>query len=185
MAPTEKLQLHRPVVGPLARREDCLLVLAAERPRARPRPRGARAQTRPRRPVLHAGGLPAMPPAVRGRRRDAQAGRGLPERRPLLDQPHELKTAQQSELAPTVLHVRPPSAGQSSLTAPSVGGRTPSQAFTNSVGRSPRPGRAPPTRACPVSRDRRRGAGGTVRAARRQRRRRVPPGGPPPARRPG
>ena len=37
---------------------------------------------------------------------------------------------------PRVLHVRPPSAGQSSLTAPSVGGRTPSQTFTNSVGRS-------------------------------------------------
>src|SRR5215212_4848562 len=138
MAPTEKLQLHRPVVGPLARREDRLLVLAAERPRARPRPRGARAQTSPRRPVLHAGGLPAMPPAVRGRRRDAQptAGRlGLGPRSINLTR---TRTAQQSELAPTVLHVRPPSAGQSSLTAPSVGGRTPSQAFTNSVGRSPR-----------------------------------------------
>ena len=65
-----------------------------------------------------------MPPPMRRRRRDAQGGRGRPERRPVLDQHHQLKTALQSELAPTVLHVRSPSAGLSSQTAPSVGGRT-------------------------------------------------------------
>ena len=36
-----------------------------------------------------------------------------------------LEPALQSELAPTVLHVRSPSVGLSSQTAPSVGGRTP------------------------------------------------------------
>src|SRR3954454_4054863 len=78
-----------------------------------------------------------MPPPVRGRGCDAQGRRGGPERRTALDQPHQLQPPLQSELAPTVLHVRPPSAGLSSQTAPSVGDRTPPQPFTKSVGRSP------------------------------------------------
>src|SRR3954470_14667512 len=77
-----------------------------------------------------------MPPPVRGRGCDAQGRRGGPERRTALDQAHQLQPALQSELAPTVLHVRPPSAGLSSQTAPSVGGRTPSYPFSKSVGSS-------------------------------------------------
>ena len=106
-------QAHRPPVGLRSGVEDRPLVLHAERPRARARPRGPRAQTLKARALLIAGVLPTMPPAVRGRRRDAQAGRGLPERRPLLDQPNQLTATLQSELAPTVLHVRPPSVMQS------------------------------------------------------------------------
>src|SRR3954470_4920521 len=79
-----------------------------------------------------------MPPPVRGRGCDAQGRRGGPERRTTLDQAHQLQPTLQSELAPTVLHVRPPSAGLSSQTAPSVGGRTPSYPFSKSVGSSTR-----------------------------------------------
>src|SRR3954465_8313529 len=77
-----------------------------------------------------------MPPPVRGRGCDAQGRRGGPERRTALDQAHQLQPTLQAELAPTVLHVRPPSAGLSSQTAPSVGGRTPSYPFSKSVGSS-------------------------------------------------
>src|SRR3954452_11564170 len=79
-----------------------------------------------------------MPPPVRGRGCDAPGRRGGPGRRTALDQAHQLQPALQSELAPTVLHVRPPSAGLSSQTAPSVGGRTPSYPFSKSVGSSSR-----------------------------------------------
>src|SRR4051794_41504329 len=85
-----------------------------------------------------------MPPPVRGRGRDAQGRRGGPERRTTLDQAHQLQPTLQSELAPTVLHVRPPSAGLSSQTAPSVGGRTPSYPFSKSVGSSTSPDDPPP-----------------------------------------
>ncbi len=77
-----------------------------------------------------------MPPPMRRGRRNAEGGRGRPQRRSPLDQPHQLKAALQAELAPTVLHVRPPSAGLSSQTARSVGGRTPRQPFTKSAGSS-------------------------------------------------
>ena len=57
---------------------------------------------------------------------------------------------QPSELASTVLHVRPPWEGQSSQTAPSIGGRTsPRQPFTKTVGistRRPAAAAAPPPR---------------------------------------
>src|SRR4051812_40363960 len=138
MTAGQELQLHRPVVGLLARGQDRRLRLAIQPPRARTRPRRPRAQTRPRDPLSVRGRLPAMPPPVRGRGRDAQGRRGGPERRTTLDQAHQLQPALQSELAPTVLHVRPPSAGLSSQTAPSVGGRTPSYPFSKSVGSSPR-----------------------------------------------
>src|SRR4051812_30689913 len=92
-----------------------------------------------------------MPPPVRGRGCDAQGRRGGPERRTALDQAHQLQPALQSELAPTVLHVRPPSAGLSSQTAPSVGGRTPSYPFSKSVGSSAARGVVSAGSAAPVA----------------------------------
>ena len=140
MPAREELQLHRPVVGPLARGSG-----SPARPRCSA-PTGttaaatsASADTRatPARPRWRACQRCHQRCAVAGA--TLRAAAACPQRRTLLDQHHQLKTALQSELAPTVLHVRSPSAGLSSQTAPSVGGRTPSQPFTKSVGRSARP----------------------------------------------
>lgn len=101
-------------VGLLPRLQDRLLLLGAQRPRTTPRDRSTSAQARPRHTILLAGGLPPMPPPMRRCRRDVQRRRGGPQRRTPLNQPDQLQTPSQSELAPTVFHVRLPSEMQSS-----------------------------------------------------------------------
>ena len=108
----QELQLHRPVVGLLARGQDRPLSLSAQRPRTRPRPRGLRVRRHAsdaRSSSLAA--TPAMPPPMRRGRRNRTLSRRGPKRAPTLDQTNQLQTARQSELASTVLHVRPPSDG--------------------------------------------------------------------------
>src|SRR4051794_26462472 len=106
-------QPSRPEVRPRSCLKDPLLLLGGQLPWTRLGHRPTRPQTRPARPLVLTRGLPAPPPPVRRRRRNAQAGRGLPERRAALDQLRQFAPPTQSELAPTVFHVRPPSAGLS------------------------------------------------------------------------
>jgi hypothetical protein len=59
-------------------------------------------QARQRRPCFLVSFLPAVPPAMRRRRRDAEAGRGLLQRHSLGDGGNERETASESELRVTV-----------------------------------------------------------------------------------
>src|SRR5215210_1186370 len=139
----QELQLHRPVVGLLARGQDRLLSLRTQRPRTRAWPRAARPQARQRRALGLARGLPAMPPPMRRGRRNRTLSSSSSERASTLNQTNQLQTARQSELASTVLHVRPPSDG--SVVADRTLRRGPDvpQPFTTSVGSSTRaPGAA-------------------------------------------
>src|SRR6266487_838156 len=66
-----------------------------------------------------------MPPAVRGRRRDAEGGRGTLQRHPLLDRLDQGETASQSELGVSVqIHPRPPSSVGPGRPTASKEGRT-------------------------------------------------------------
>jgi hypothetical protein len=97
----------RPVVRALPRIKDALLDLRAQRPRATPRPRGSGAQTRQRGALGLRRHAPAMPPPMRRGRRNRTLSRRGAKRASPLDQPDQLQTARQSELASTVFHVRP------------------------------------------------------------------------------
>jgi hypothetical protein len=113
--------------------------LGAERPRTAARPRRARAQTRQRHPLRARCALPAVPPTMRRGRRNSTLRRRRAKRTPPLNQPDQPQPSGQSELASTVLHVRPPSEGLSSQTAPSVGAGRHIEPFTKSVSRTARP----------------------------------------------
>src|SRR4051812_1202595 len=117
-------QPRRPVARPSPRPQDPLLSLGAQPPRTTARPRRPGPQTRQRRPLSLRRRFPAMPPPMRGGRRNRTLSRRGPKRAPTLNQTDQLQPARQSELASTVFHVRPPLEVQSSLTAPSIGGRT-------------------------------------------------------------
>ena len=83
-----------------------------------------------------------MPPPMRRRRRDAQGGRGRPQRRPAA---RSTVTSSSRPCQVRACTYRPPcpasffSAGQSSQTAPSVGGPDASSTVHKDVGSSPRP----------------------------------------------
>ncbi len=94
----------------LAAPADCSLELRRELARRAVRPAGAIEQTRKRRPRLLARPQPAMPPAVRRRRRHTEGGRGRLQRHPLRDGANQRVAAGQSELRVTVKrHPSPPS----------------------------------------------------------------------------
>src|SRR3954453_11366751 len=136
--PDQAGQPGRPVVRPRPGVQDPPFSRLIEPPRARPRHRRPRPQTRPRRPLGVRGLQPAMPPTMRrGRRNGTLSSRG-PDRAPTLDQTDQPQPAGHAEPASTVFHVRSPLQGQSSLTAPSIGDRTSPQPFTKSVGSSSR-----------------------------------------------
>src|SRR5215210_802901 len=103
----QELQLHRPVVGVLARGQDRCLRVGAQRPRTRPRYRRPGPQTRPRDPLSLRRLLPTTPPPMRRGDRNRTLSRRRSKRAPTLNQPNQLQTARQSELASTVFHVRP------------------------------------------------------------------------------
>src|SRR5262249_32916759 len=85
-----------------------------------------------------AGVLPAMPPAVRRRRRHAEGGRGRPQRHPARDRRDERIAASQSELRVTVQrHPSPPLGVSPGRPTASKEGRISPQPFTTCVGGTP------------------------------------------------
>src|SRR5581483_11837580 len=110
---------------------DPLLQLAREQPR-RPA-RTARAIEQRLRSATAV--QPAVPPAVRRRRRDAEAGRGRLQRQTILDRAHQRETTSQSELGVSVqIHPRPPLSVSPGRPTASKEGRIEPQPFTTSVG---------------------------------------------------
>src|SRR5215207_4160299 len=91
---------------------DSLLQLGGELARARVRPARAIEQTDASGASLLARLLPAMPPAVSGRGRDAEGARGRLQARSSFDRLHERETAGQSELGVTVKRHPGPSFGE-------------------------------------------------------------------------
>src|SRR5947209_2462176 len=91
---------------------DHQLLLRRRAPGRSPWP-GTAIESPPSRPACELiSSLPAPPPPVRGRRRDVQTGRGLPERRSRLDQRNKRRPARRSELRLMVLtHPGPPVSG--------------------------------------------------------------------------
>jgi hypothetical protein len=83
---------------------DPRLQIGCEQPRRAMRP--ARAIEQGAR--LAAASQPAMPPAMRPRRREVESGRGRLQRETVLDRAHQRETASQSELGVSVqIHPRP------------------------------------------------------------------------------
>src|SRR5207248_6807703 len=78
---------------------------------------------------------PAMPPAVRRRRGDAEGGRGGLQRATLIDRAHQREAASQSELGVSVqIHPRPPLSVSPGRPTASKEGRIEPQPFTTSIG---------------------------------------------------
>ncbi len=78
---------------------------------------------------------PAMPPAVRRRRRHAEGGRGRLQRQSILDRSHECKATGQSELGVSVqMHPRPPLSVSPGRPTASKEGRISPQPFITCVG---------------------------------------------------
>src|SRR5437764_13360137 len=120
-------------------RADPRLLTARQHPRAALRPRAAIVEAGLAAALLLTGLTPAMPPAVRRRRRHAERGRGRPQRHPPLDRQHQLMTATQAELGVTVkLHPGPPSRVSRGRPTASKEARTTSQPFTTCRGTSAR-----------------------------------------------
>src|SRR5262245_8475535 len=111
MAAGEELQLHRAPVRLDAGLEDRLLLRGRQRPWTTAGQRAPGRQARPACPLRVGCGLPAMPPPVRGRRCDVEGSRGGPQARTLLNHLNQFEASSQSELAPTVFHVRSPLRG--------------------------------------------------------------------------
>src|SRR5712691_10765304 len=94
-------------------------------------------QTRQRSAGLLASLKPAMPPAMRRRRRNVEGDRGRLQRLAVLDRPHQGETASQSELGVSVqIHPRPPLSVSPGRPTASKEGRITPQPFTTSVGRT-------------------------------------------------
>src|SRR6266511_248006 len=93
-------------------------------------------QARQRPPRLIPGLEPAVPPAMRRRRRNAECGRGRIQRQATLDGLYQRETASQSELGVTVKqHPRPPlSVSPGRPTASKEGRIEPLQPFTTCIG---------------------------------------------------
>src|SRR4051812_34028790 len=78
---------------------------------------------------------PAMPPAMRRRRRDTEGGRGRLQRTTLLDRAHQRDTTSQSELGVSVQqHPSPPLSVSPGRPTASKEGRIEPQPFTTSIG---------------------------------------------------
>ena len=99
----------RPPSGLAPAGTDRLSELGRQLPRRLMRTAGAIAQANERRAGFLAGLQPTMPPAVRRRRRHAEAGRSPLQRHPLLDRLDQREPASQSELGVSVqIHPCPP-----------------------------------------------------------------------------
>src|SRR3954452_11257678 len=135
-------QPSRPEIGPPPRLADALLLGRRRATRRSMRPRAAIKRPPARRAVGRRRLPPAPPPPMRGRRRDVQTGRGLPERRAVTDELDQRHATCRSERRPMVLtHPGPPPPGvladtKRLRTGPDVF----TQPFTRSPDRSPRAG---------------------------------------------
>src|SRR4051794_2632829 len=108
--PDEAGEPRRAQVRLAARAQDRLLLRRAQPPRL---PMWTR-RTISKRGERAATVEPTVPPTMRGRRRDTEADRRLPERHPCLDREHQFATPGQSELRVSVqIHHGPPSGGVS------------------------------------------------------------------------
>src|SRR5438876_9615149 len=124
---------EHPVLSPTV--ADPLLQLARKQPRRTPRP----ARAIHERAQLASTSEPAMPPAMRCRRRHTEGGRGRLQRKPFLDSPHQREPTSQSELGISVqIHPSPPLGVSPARPTASKEGRITPQPFTKSVGRTTR-----------------------------------------------
>ena len=138
VAAAEELQAHPPPVRALARASRILLLARRRAARGTSPAPAAWARTRPPEP-----GRPPRPPANdpgRRHRRRRAAHRAGDRPRLLAGEKarNHLALCTRSEPAPTVCHVRSPSEGLSSQTAPSAGGRTSPQPSTKCASSSSR-----------------------------------------------